>query len=105
MILGRVNENYEIVIPVILPDLIDRELHEFEAVVDTGLDYYLALPRETIERMGFPINGTLNLTIDDIDLNSDPLVLDTVVVGVENAGTGESEAVTLTETGVDTGVF
>lgn len=48
MIIGRVNENYEAVIPIALPDLATRELHHFSAVIDTGFQDYLVLPRAVV---------------------------------------------------------
>ncbi len=41
----------------------------------------------------------------DADLDTDPAVAETVVVAVVNDVTGESESITLTETGPDTGIF
>ena len=48
---------------------------------------------------------TLTVTVEDADLNTNTGVAETVVVTVVNDVTGESENVTLTETGVDTGIF
>ncbi len=45
------------------------------------------------------------IEIDDSDLNQDPLAVETFQVVVTNTGTGDIEIVTLTETGVNTGVF
>ena len=78
MIIGRVNENYEIVIPVVLPDMINRDLHEFTARIDTGLEYFLALPRDIVERLGFPIHGTVRLTMG----NEQPYEFDRAVVAI-----------------------
>ncbi|WP_417525656.1 beta strand repeat-containing protein [Marinovum sp.] len=47
----------------------------------------------------------LTITVTDADLDADPAVAETVVVTTLNEATGEVEAVTLTETGVNTGVF
>jgi acyl dehydratase len=53
-----------------------------------------------------PGTDTLTLTVTDADLNVDNMVPDTVDVVVENLDTGEVENnVTLTETGVASGVF
>jgi hypothetical protein len=49
--------------------------------------------------------NTLALSVTDADLNSLPTVIETVLVSVVNAATGESETVTLTETGAATGIF
>ncbi|WP_425411106.1 Ig-like domain-containing protein [Hyphococcus sp.] len=47
----------------------------------------------------------LNISVNDNDLNTDSGVAETIAVTVVNDVTGESETVTLTETGVNTGVF
>jgi hypothetical protein len=47
----------------------------------------------------------VNLTVTDADMDFDPGVRDTIVVSVTNPDTGESEAVTLTETQAGSGVF
>ncbi|NND61531.1 MAG: hypothetical protein HKN49_14850, partial [Gammaproteobacteria bacterium] len=47
----------------------------------------------------------LTITVTDADLDVAPGVQDTVVVTVVNDASGESEQVTLTETGVSTGIF
>jgi len=53
-----------------------------------------------------PVTDTLTLTVTDADLNVDKLAPDTVDVVVENLDTGEIENnVTLTETGIASGVF
>jgi uncharacterized repeat protein (TIGR01451 family) len=43
--------------------------------------------------------------VTDADLNTDPLIAETVIVTVVNGRTGESEFITLTETGPNTGIF
>ena len=48
---------------------------------------------------------TLTLGVQDIDLNTDPSVVETTIVVVTNTDTGEVESVTLTETGPNTGIF
>ena len=53
-----------------------------------------------------PGTDTLTMSVTDADLNTNPAALDTVDVVVENLDTFEIENnVTLTETGLDTGVF
>lgn len=47
----------------------------------------------------------IDVTVTDDDLNANAGAVDTVSVTLVNDQTGESEAVTLTETGVNTGVF
>ncbi|MBD3864714.1 hypothetical protein, partial [Olleya marilimosa] len=47
----------------------------------------------------------LDVVVTDNDLNTDPLVAETIVVTVVNDVTGESEDITLTETGPNTGEF
>jgi len=48
---------------------------------------------------------TITVTVNDIDLNTNPTIAETIVVEVKNTVTGEIEQVTLTETGPNTGVF
>jgi hypothetical protein len=53
-----------------------------------------------------PAMDTLTMTVADADLNADPNTAETVNVVVDNPTSNETEtAVTLTETGNDTGVF
>ncbi|WP_151895381.1 hypothetical protein, partial [Patiriisocius marinistellae] len=60
----------------------------------------------TVEITEFSRPGDiLDISVTDIDLNVDPLVAETVDVTLLNDITGESEIITLTETGPDTGVF
>ncbi|GER61052.1 hypothetical protein ULMA_31600 [Patiriisocius marinus] len=60
----------------------------------------------TVDITDFSVPGdTLDVVVDDSDLNEDPLVIETIEVVVVNDVTGESETITLTETGPDTGVF
>ena len=49
--------------------------------------------------------NALALSVTDADLNSLSAIVETIVVSVKNNATGELEAVTLTETGVNTGIF
>ncbi len=54
----------------------------------------------------FRIGDSLAIVVTDTDANRDILVLDTVTVIITNPATGETEAVTLTESGgANTGVF
>jgi uncharacterized repeat protein (TIGR01451 family) len=48
---------------------------------------------------------TLALRVEDADLNLSPAAVDSIVVTVVNDMTGETEHVTLLETGPDTGIF
>ena len=48
---------------------------------------------------------SLFVTADDLDANDDPGVEDTILVQVTDPQTGDTEAITLTETGASTGVF
>lgn len=66
MITGRVNRRYEAVITITLTSLATREYHHFPAVIDTGLDHFLTLPREVILRLGYPIiNETRPMVLAD----------------------------------------
>ena len=63
MITGRVNAHYQAVIPLTVSDFAGQELHDFQAIIDTGLDYDLAMPRAVIARLGYPIVGTQRMTM------------------------------------------
>ena len=63
MIIGQVSGNYEGVIPISLANAANWELHEFDAIIDTGLNYYLVFPRSVVEQLGLPIHGSESLTM------------------------------------------
>ena len=63
MIIGRVNAHYQAVVPLTVSDYDGQELHDFQAIIDTGLDYDLAMPRAVIARLGYPIAGTQPMTM------------------------------------------
>ena len=48
---------------------------------------------------------TLAVSLADLDLDTDPAIVETVVVSLVNQRTSEQEDVTLTETGASTGIF
>ncbi len=52
-----------------------------------------------------PVGTSITITVTDIDLNANAVAVETVAITAINATTGESESVTCTETGVNTGVF
>ena len=58
MITGRVNERYEATIPIALGIPGTRELRHFTAIIDTGLDHFLAVPRAVITQLGYAITET-----------------------------------------------
>lgn len=59
----------------------------------------------TIAITGSEAGSPVTVTVTDADLNANAMVAETVVVAVVNDTTGETESVTLTETGPDTGIF
>ena len=63
MITGRVNHQHRMLIPIVLPDLVERELHRYTATIDTGLDHYLALPGAVIRELAFPQIAALNMVM------------------------------------------
>ena len=64
MITGRVNERYQATVPVTLGDPVNRELHNFTAVIDTGLDYHLVLPRAVATQLGYhPIAEPISMVM------------------------------------------
>ena len=73
MITGYVNEKYEVVIPIALPDLPTRELHHFSAVMDTGLNHYLMLPRTVVQHLGLSIFGEEELVTGSEEVHPFPV--------------------------------
>ena len=72
----------------------------------TDVDTVLGGVTGTVDITDLSIPGdTLDIVVTDNDLNENPLTIEIIEVVVINDVTGESETVTLTETGVDTGVF
>lgn len=70
--------------------------------VSSGEDFTTA----TLDFTATSIPGdTLNLTVNDGDQNTDPATAQSVSVNVTNDITGETETLTLIETGPDTGIF
>ncbi len=60
--------------------------------------------RIDITDTGYP-GDTLKLAVEDDDLDADPLDAETITLPVVDDATGESQTVTLTETGPATGIF
>lgn len=63
MIVGQVTENYEVEIPITLPDLTARELRHFSAIIDTGFDQYLILPQAVVQLLGLTVTDTRDLVM------------------------------------------
>lgn len=86
----------------------DDELDEVGSnpgpITDTDLVLGGVTGEVTITDTSIP-GDTLEVVVTDNDLNLDVNIIDTIDVVVVNDQTGESEVVTLTETGFDTGVF
>ncbi|HXG55199.1 MAG TPA: tandem-95 repeat protein [Vicinamibacterales bacterium] len=84
-------------------------VHAFDALATTAEDVTLAAARGTTGVITItsttPPGGTLTITVSDADLNTSTASQQTVQVAAANARTNESDTVTLTETGVSTGVF
>lgn len=59
----------------------------------------------TITITGSEAGSPVTVTVTDADLNTNAMVAETIVVSVVNDTTGETEDVTLTETGPNTGIF
>lgn len=53
---------------------------------------------------GYSPNATVCVRVTDVDQNSNPAVAETITTVIKGGGS-DSETVTLTETGVDTGIF
>lgn len=70
-----------------------------EVSIASGTDGQLDVPAEITSAGGVPV------TVTDPDMNHDHGAIDTVTVTVKNSVNGDTESVTLEETGPDTGVF
>ncbi len=57
------------------------------------------------DRERYGVEGSAGIRVDDADLNANPAVADTATVRVASPREPGGEAVTLTETGTDTGLF
>lgn len=62
MTTGYVNEHREAVIPIDLFDSRGR-LHRFQAIVDTGFDYYVALPFDLVQGLGLVWVGEVEMRV------------------------------------------
>ena len=92
MIIGQVNTRYQAVIPLTVSDFDGQELHDFPAIIDTGLDYDLAMPRAVITRLGYPIAGVQRMTMGneqryDFETAIVAIVWDGVPLGVRALAT------------------
>lgn len=54
---------------------------------------------------GYKSGDTIRLQVTDPDQNVDPTVVETVTIVLTHPVTGDTETITLTETGVNTGIF
>ena len=91
-------------VTVTYDDALDADGNDPVAVTDTNIVGGGETGTVDITDTSIP-GDTLDVTVTDNDLNTDPLTAETIVVAVVNDTTGEIENVTLTETGPDTGVF
>ncbi|QCE40326.1 gliding motility-associated C-terminal domain-containing protein [Psychroserpens sp. NJDZ02] len=91
-------------VTVTYDDVLDANGADPIAVTDT--DDVVGGETGTVEITETSTPGeTLDVVVTDNDLNTDPAAIETIDVVVVNEDTGETETITLTETGVDTGVF
>ncbi|AUC75560.1 carboxypeptidase regulatory-like domain-containing protein [Olleya sp. Bg11-27] len=101
---GTINTQTGDTVTVTYDDVLDADGNDPVAVTDT--DIVGAGATGTVDITDTSVPGdTLDVVVTDNDLNTDSAVIETIDVVVVNDVTGESEIVTLTETGVDTGVF
>ena len=63
MITGHVNERYEATIPVEIAIPATSNLRSYTAIIDTGLDHFLMLPRAMVIHLGYRITGTDTMVI------------------------------------------
>ncbi|QXP61455.1 carboxypeptidase regulatory-like domain-containing protein [Olleya sp. HaHaR_3_96] len=101
---GTINTQTGDTVTVTYDDVLDADGNDPVAVTDT--DIVGAGATGTVDITDTSVPGdTLDVVVTDNDLNIDSAVVETIDVVVVNDVTGESEIVTLTETGADTGVF
>jgi hypothetical protein len=72
---------------------------------DAILNYQGSLAAGTVSLSSIYAGSPITITVTDADLNSSNSSAQTTTVTVLNVRSGESELVTLTETGVNTGIF
>ena len=63
------------------------------------------LPNNGAATNAYPTNAVAWIRVTDLDMNTNATTIDTVTVTVTDNVTGDSQTMTLYETGVDTGVF
>lgn len=64
MITGRVGQNRNAIIPIDILDSRGR-LQRVNAIIDTGFDLELALPRATIRSLGLTWRDEIEMTLAD----------------------------------------
>ena len=62
MIVGRVDRDYDVIIPI---DFLERgsRLHRLEVPIDTGFDGYLMLPRRIVHQLGMTLERRVTMTL------------------------------------------
>ena len=58
MMTGRVNERYEATIPIEIAIPATSDLHPYTAIIDTGLDHFLMIPRAVVIQLGYRTTET-----------------------------------------------
>ena len=58
MITGRVNELHQATIPIEIAIPTTSDLRSYAAIIDTGLDHFLMIPRAVVIQLGYRITGT-----------------------------------------------
>lgn len=62
MIFGHINQDRELVAPVRVLDANDH-VHRYEAILDTGFDGALSLPRHLIQELGLPPTEPIEMVL------------------------------------------
>lgn len=91
-------------VPVPPPTLYQKSDGSFAPILPSPA----ATANPTVPLLGSPLyylGETVYLRLTDLDQNTDPATIETVVVTIVCAETGDSEVLRLWETGPDTGVF
>ena len=64
MIIGRVTAQREAVVLLVILDIVQQP-HDVDAVIDTGFNGFLTLPRALVQMLQLPLAGNRRVTLGD----------------------------------------
>jgi clan AA aspartic protease len=64
MITGRVAAQREAIVPLVVLDMAQQP-HDVDAVIDTGFNGFLTLPRAMVQTLQLPLAGNRRVTLGD----------------------------------------